>query len=92
MRRALLTFLGLFLAGCCLLAVPSCASGPQLVTTTPVISLAVTFDASDGGSLSGCMVMVNGVGQATKPETTGNHVDADVDTTLDTDVSAIPGT
>ena len=81
-------FLAALFAYLCL--VSGCASGPQLVTTTPVISLAVTFDASDGGTVTGCMVMVNGVGQDSKPETHGNEVDAEVDATVDTEVSAVP--
>lgn len=70
--------------------VPACASGPQLVTTTPVINLTVTFDAHDGGTIARCEVWVDGVGQATKPDTSGNNVDADVDATVDTTVSAVP--
>lgn len=71
-------------------SLPGCASGPQLVTTTPVISLSVTFDAHDGGTMSRCEVWVDGVGQDSKPTTTGNEVDAEVDAAVDTSVSAVP--
>lgn len=53
-----------------------CAStGPQLTTTTPMLSITISFDASDGGTIDGSQVWIDRAGQDVKPITTGNEQD-----------------
>lgn len=64
------------------LAMQGCASGPQLPIATPVLNIAITYNAApDGGTITDCDVMIDRSGAEASQRTTGNATDAVVSPT-----------